>query len=67
MHVLSQPTIAFPYQSNTIVLALGYVPENGLLNALKEKGIHTVPVGDAVKVSKIVTAIYQDNVLANDN
>ena len=53
--------------ADTIVLALGYVPENGLLNALKEKGIHTVPVGDAVKVSKIVTAIYQANVLANDN
>ena len=53
--------------ADTIVLALGYVPENGLLNTLKEKGIHTVPVGDAVKVSKIVTAIYQANVLANDN
>ena len=53
--------------ADSIVLALGYVPENKLCKELAGKGINAIPVGDAVKVSKIVTAIYQANVLARDN
>lgn len=53
--------------ADSIVLALGYVPENGLYKQLCDKGVHAVLLGDAVKVGKIVTAIYQANVLARDN
>ena len=52
---------------DSVVLALGYVPENRLYRELTERGLPAVALGDAVKVGKIVTAIYQAHVLARDN
>lgn len=53
--------------ADSIVLALGYVSERKLLDELKCRGINAIALGDAAKVSKIVTAIYQANVMARDN
>ena len=53
--------------ADSIVLALGYVSEKKLCGELQDKGLHTVVLGDAAKVSKIVTAIYQADVLAREN
>ena len=54
-------------EGDSVVLALGYVPENRLYRELTERGLPAVALGDAAKVGKIVTAIYQAHVLARDN
>ena len=52
--------------ADTIVLAMGYVSEKSLADQLS--GRYDVKViGDAAKVSKIVTAIYQANLFASNN
>lgn len=53
--------------ADSIVLALGYVSEQGLYDKLKAMGVNAIALGDAAQVSKIVTAIYQANVMARDN
>ncbi len=56
----------FDISADSIVLALGYVPEKRLADELKAAGLKVTVLGDAAKVSKIVTAIYQANLLARD-
>ena len=53
--------------ADTIILALGYVPENRLYKELSGKYGDVYLLGDARKVSKIVNAIYQANTLAREN
>lgn len=52
--------------ADTIVLAMGYVSEKSLAEKLSSKYDVKV-IGDAAKVSKIVTAIYQANLFARSN
>ncbi|MBQ9825217.1 MAG: FAD-dependent oxidoreductase [Solobacterium sp.] len=52
--------------ADTIVLAMGYVPEKSLAEKLGSRYDVKV-IGDAAKVSKIVTAIYQANLFARNN
>ena len=52
--------------ADTVVIALGYVPEDSLYHALKEKYDDVIVLGDAQKVRKIVDAIYQANLFARE-
>lgn len=52
--------------ADSVVLAMGYTSDNSL--AAELSGEYDVKViGDAAKVGKIVTAIYQANLMAKDN
>ncbi|MBR3127188.1 MAG: FAD-dependent oxidoreductase, partial [Solobacterium sp.] len=57
---------AMEIPADTIVLAMGYVSEKSLAEKLSGKYDVKV-IGDAAKVSKIVTAIYQANLFARSN
>ena len=57
---------AMEIPADTIILAMGYVSEKSLAEKLSGKYDVKV-IGDAAKVSKIVTAIYQANLFARSN
>ncbi|MBQ6622202.1 MAG: FAD-dependent oxidoreductase [Mogibacterium sp.] len=47
--------------ADTVVTAIGRVPQDntGFLNALREEGFYTVPIGDAIKARKVSDAIHE--------
>ena len=57
---------ALDIPADTIVLAMGYVSERSLAEKLNNTYDVKV-IGDAAKVSKIVTAVYQANLFAREN
>jgi 2,4-dienoyl-CoA reductase-like NADH-dependent reductase (Old Yellow Enzyme family)/thioredoxin reductase len=54
------------FEGDTVVLALGMQVNNGLVGALKEKGIKFFQIGDCVKPRKIYDAIYEGHVVARN-
>jgi len=52
------------YPANTVVLALGLTPVNGLAEALKDKAPEVYAIGDCVKARKVKEAIYEGSIIA---
>jgi len=52
------------YPADTVVLALGLTPVNGLAEALKDKAPEVYAIGDCVKARKVKEAIYEGSIIA---
>ena len=45
--------------ADSVILSVGYIPESGLADRLKEQGVENVSViGDARKVGNLMSAVY---------
>jgi 2,4-dienoyl-CoA reductase-like NADH-dependent reductase (Old Yellow Enzyme family)/thioredoxin reductase len=54
------------FGGETVVLALGMQVNDGLVEALKEKGIKFFQIGDCVKPRKLYDAIYEGDMVARN-
>ncbi|MCM1989051.1 FAD-dependent oxidoreductase [Oceanirhabdus seepicola] len=55
----------YEVEADTVVLALGYVANNKIVESLNEKVSEVYVVGDAVRARKIADAVYQANYFAS--
>lgn len=64
--VIDKTPKAYDIPADMVILALGYIPDNKLYEAIKDKYDEVYILGDARKVAKITDAIYQANTIARE-
>jgi 2,4-dienoyl-CoA reductase-like NADH-dependent reductase (Old Yellow Enzyme family)/thioredoxin reductase len=64
--VIDKQLHEYEIEADTVVLALGYTPDNSLYEELKDKSPDVYLVGDAMRAGLIVDAVHQANHFARE-